>query len=32
MDQYGFGYHSDLLAQFPDVVSGAAIALGIDNA
>jgi DNA/RNA-binding domain of Phe-tRNA-synthetase-like protein len=31
MDQASFGYHADLLAQFPDVVAGAAFALGIDN-
>ena len=31
MDQYRFGYHADLLAQFPTIVAGAAFALGIDN-
>lgn len=31
MDQYRFGYHPDLLAQFPTIVAGAAFALGIDN-
>lgn len=31
MDRYRFGYHPDLLTRFPDVVAGAAIALGIDN-
>ena len=31
MDQYRFGYHADLLAQFPSIVAGAAFALGIDN-
>ena len=31
MDQYRFGYHTDLLAQFPTIVAGAAFALGIDN-
>ena len=31
MDQYRFGYHADLLAQFPTVAAGAAFALGIDN-
>jgi DNA/RNA-binding domain of Phe-tRNA-synthetase-like protein len=30
-DMYRFGYHPDLLAQFPTVVAGAAFALGIDN-
>jgi lysyl-tRNA synthetase class 2 len=31
MADYRFGYHPDLLAQFPTVVAGAAFALGIDN-
>ena len=31
MDRYRFGYHADLLAQFPTIVAGAAFALGIDN-
>ncbi|HUS71269.1 MAG TPA: phenylalanine--tRNA ligase beta subunit-related protein [Anaerolineae bacterium] len=31
MDQYRFGYHADLLAQFPTIVAGAAFALRIDN-
>ena len=30
-DQYRFGYHADLLAQFPTIVAGAAFVLGIDN-
>ena len=31
MDQYRFGYHADLLAQFPTIVAGAAFAVRIDN-
>ena len=31
MDQYRFGYHADLLGQFPTIVAGAAFVLGIDN-
>ncbi|MCJ7619801.1 MAG: hypothetical protein MUP64_06255, partial [Anaerolineae bacterium] len=31
MDRYRFGYHADLLAQFPTIVAGAAFALGLDN-
>jgi lysyl-tRNA synthetase class 2 len=31
VDRYRFGYHADLLAQFPTIVAGAAFALGIDN-
>ena len=31
MDQYRFGYHADLLTQFPTIVAGAAFVLGIDN-
>jgi hypothetical protein len=31
MDRYRFGYHADLLAQFPTIVAGAAFALRIDN-
>jgi DNA/RNA-binding domain of Phe-tRNA-synthetase-like protein len=31
MAEHRFGYHADLLAQFPDVVAGAAFALGVDN-
>jgi DNA/RNA-binding domain of Phe-tRNA-synthetase-like protein len=31
MDQYRFGYHADLLAQFPTIVAAAAFALRIDN-
>jgi len=31
MHRYRFGYHADLLAQFPTIVAGAGFALGIDN-
>jgi lysyl-tRNA synthetase class 2 len=31
MDQYRFGYHADLLAQFPTIVAAAAFALRIHN-
>jgi DNA/RNA-binding domain of Phe-tRNA-synthetase-like protein len=31
MAEHRFGYPADLLAQFPDLVAGAAFALGIDN-
>lgn len=31
MDGYRFGYHADLLAQFPTIVAGAAFASSIDN-
>jgi DNA/RNA-binding domain of Phe-tRNA-synthetase-like protein len=32
MDQYRFGYHPDLLAQFPTLTAGVAFANGVDNA
>lgn len=31
MERYRFGYHADLLGQFPTIVAGAAFALGMDN-
>lgn len=31
-DEYRFGYHPDLLAQFPTIIAGVIFAKGIDNA